>query len=54
MSGEHPAERRRQLFIGAFGELILATAGVQDSGHRVCDAILNPDSELGKRIRGRP
>lgn len=27
--------------------------GVKDSGHRVCDAILNPDSELGKRIRGR-
>jgi len=27
--------------------------GAKDSGHRVCDAILNPDSELGKRIRGR-
>ncbi|MBQ0894504.1 hypothetical protein KBX37_15580 [Micromonospora sp. U56] len=27
--------------------------GAKDSGHRVCDAIINPDSELGKRIRGR-
>ncbi|MER7500675.1 DNA sulfur modification protein DndB [Nonomuraea pusilla] len=27
--------------------------GAKDSGHRVCDAILNSDSELGKRIRGR-
>lgn len=27
--------------------------GAKDSGHRVCDAILNPDSELGMRIRGR-
>ncbi|MGN9907865.1 DNA sulfur modification protein DndB [Phytohabitans sp. LJ34] len=27
--------------------------GAKDSGHRVCDAVLNPDSDLGKRIRGR-
>lgn len=27
--------------------------GAKDSGHRVCDAILNPDSDLGRRIRGR-
>ncbi|SCL57684.1 DNA-sulfur modification-associated [Micromonospora citrea] len=27
--------------------------GAKDSGHRVCDAIINPDSDLGKRIRGR-
>ncbi|SDJ56449.1 DNA-sulfur modification-associated [Nonomuraea maritima] len=27
--------------------------GAKDSGHRVCDAVLNSDSDLGKRIRGR-
>lgn len=26
--------------------------GAKDSGHRVCDAILNPNSDIGKRIRG--
>lgn len=27
--------------------------GAKDSGHRVADAILNPHSDLGRRIRGR-
>jgi hypothetical protein len=36
----------------ATGNLSFA-GGAKDSGHRVCDAILNPDSESGRRIRGR-
>ncbi|GAA2782408.1 DNA sulfur modification protein DndB [Crossiella cryophila] len=36
----------------AKGDLSFA-GGAKDSGHRVCDAILRPDSPLGLRIRGK-